>query len=105
MILDVGGKGSPLGPLSAICSVGLRMGRGWLTLTSTWEGNRWVSDGDMGPHMTRVSLEGQGRRQVCLKGQPGRQSPCPFMGSEVWPGVSHRLILLYLELKATLERG
>lgn len=59
MILDDGGKGSPLGPLSAICSVGLRMGRGWLTLTSTWEGSRWVSDVDMGPHMTRVSLNGR----------------------------------------------
>ena len=105
MILDDGEKGRPLGCLSAICSVGLRVGRGWLTLTSTWEGSRWVSDIDMGSHMKWMTLEGQGRSQACLKGQPGRQSPCPFMGSEVWPGVSQHLILLYLELKATLECG
>ena len=105
MIPDDGGKGRPPGPPSVICSVGLRVGRGWLTLTSTWEGSRWVSDVDMGPHVKRMTLEGQGQSQACLKVQPGRQSPCPFMGTKVWPGVSQRLILLYLELKATLECG
>lgn len=72
MIPDGEGKGRPPGPPSIIYSVGLRVGRGWLNLTSTWEGSRWVSDVAMGPHVKQMTLEGQGQSQACLKGQPGR---------------------------------
>ena len=91
-----GGNRRPTWPL-VLC---LQWGLGWAEAGWARHQHGRAAGGSQtsiwGPGRTRVTLEWQGWSQACLTGQRGRESLCPFVLSEVWPGVFQRSLYLTL---------